>query len=115
MTNREKRGSHSPLIIPRSPFYESEVALKTRSWKRAARAACFIVAAVLACHMVAAVGARTTRAAHDARPCVREAIVRGRGLLTFGGYELNVTFTTAGRLVCFDISDADATPSTPPA
>jgi hypothetical protein len=84
-------------------------------WKRAARAACFIVAAVLACHMVAAVGARTTRAAHAARPCVRETVVRGRGLLTFGGYELNVTFTTAGRLVCFDITDADAKQLPPPA
>jgi hypothetical protein len=65
--------------------------------------------------MVAAVGARTTRAAHDARPCAREAVVRGRGLLTFGGYELNVTFTTAGRLVCFDITDADSETPVPPA
>lgn len=65
--------------------------------------------------MVAAVGVRTTRAAHDARPCVQETVVRGRGLVTFGGYELNVTFTTEGRLICFDITDADATPSTPPA
>jgi hypothetical protein len=74
-----------------------------------------MVAAALACHMVAAVGARTTRAAYASRPCVRETVVRGRGLVTFGGYELNVTFTTAGRLVCFDITDADAKPSTPPA
>jgi hypothetical protein len=37
---------------------------------------------------------------------VRETVVRGRGLVTFGGYELNVTFTTEGRLVCFDITDA---------
>jgi hypothetical protein len=65
--------------------------------------------------MVAAVGARTTRAARGPRPCVRETVVRGRGLVAFGGYELNVTFTTEGRLVCFDITDADAKPSTPPA
>ena len=89
--------------------------MKTRSWKSAARAACFIVAAGLACHAVAAVGARTTRAAHAARPCVQETMLRGRGLLTFGGYELNVTFTTEGRVVCFDITDADAKSSRPPA
>jgi hypothetical protein len=46
---------------------------------------------------------------------VQETVVRGRGLLSFGGYELNVTFTTGGRLVCFDITDANAKPSMPPA
>ena len=89
--------------------------MKTRSWKSAARAACFMVALALAGHMAAAVGARTTRAAHASRPCPQETVVRVRGLVTFGGYELNVTFTTAGRLVCFDITDASAKPSTPPA
>ena len=82
--------------------------MKTRSWKRAGRAACFVVAAALACHLLAAVGARTTSAAHATKSCVRETVVRGRGLVTFGGYELNVTFTTAGRLVCFDITDTGA-------
>ena len=65
--------------------------------------------------MVAAVGARTTRAARGQGPCVQETVVRSRGLVTFGGYELNVTFTTAGRLVCFDITDADAKQLPPPA
>jgi hypothetical protein len=74
-----------------------------------------MVAAALACHMVAAVGARTTRAARGPRPCVHESVVRGLGLVTFGGYELNVTFTTEGRLVCFDITDADAKQLPPPA
>jgi hypothetical protein len=46
---------------------------------------------------------------------VQETVVRSRGLVTFGGYELNVTFTTAGRLVCFDITDADAKQLPPPA
>lgn len=89
--------------------------MKTCGWKSVGRAACFIVAAALACHMVVSVGARTSRAAHASRPCVQETIVRGRGLVTFGGYELNVTFTTAGRLVCFDITDASAKPAPPPA
>lgn len=80
--------------------------MKTRSWKGAARAACFVVALMLAGHLAAAVGARTTRAAHASQPCAQETVVRGRGLVTFGGYELNVTFTTEGRLVCFDITDA---------
>lgn len=88
-----------------------------KAWrlKSAARAACFVVALALAVHMLAAVGARTTRAAHALRPCMPETVVRSRGLVTFGGYELNVTFTTAGRLVCFDITDANAKPLTPPA
>jgi hypothetical protein len=80
--------------------------MKTKAWKSLGRAACFIVATALACHMLVSVGARTSRAAHSSAPCVRETVVRGRGLVTLGGYELNVTFTTAGRLVCFDITDA---------
>ena len=89
--------------------------MKTSRWRSAARAACMIVWAGLTCHALASVGARTTRATRAARPCARETVVRGRGLLTFGGYELNVTFTAEGRLVCFDITDADARPATPPA
>jgi hypothetical protein len=89
--------------------------MKTRRWKSVGRAACFIVAAALACHMLVSAGARTSRAAHASRPCVEETIVRGRGIVAFGGYELNVTFTTAGRLICFDITDADAKPTMPPA
>jgi hypothetical protein len=80
--------------------------MKTRSWKSKARGACFVVALALAGHMAAAVGARTSRAARASKLCSRETVVRGRGLVTFGGYELNVTFTTEGRLVCFDITDA---------
>ena len=80
--------------------------MKSRNLKSAARAACFVVALALAGHLAAAVGALTTRAAHASKPCMQETIVRGRGLVTLGGYELNVTFTTAGRLVCFDITDA---------
>jgi hypothetical protein len=89
--------------------------MKSGRWKSVARAAYFVVALALAVHMLAAVGARTTRAAHALRPCVQETVVRSRGLVTFGGYELNVTFTTEGRLVCFDITDANLKPSTPPA
>ena len=80
--------------------------MKTRSWKSAARGACFVAALMLAGHLAAAVGARTTRSAQASKPCAQETVVRGRGLVTLGGYELNVTFTTAGRLVCFDITDA---------
>jgi hypothetical protein len=84
--------------------------MKTKAWKSVGRAACFIVATALACHMVVSVGARS---AHSSEPCARETVVRGRGLVTFGGYDLNVTFTTAGRIVCFDITDAK--PAAPPA
>lgn len=80
--------------------------MKTRSWKSAARAACFVVGLALAGHLAAAVGAHTSRAAYASKPCAQETVVRGRGLVTFGGYELNVTFTTEGRVVCFDITDA---------
>lgn len=80
--------------------------MKSRNWKSAARGAYLVVAVALAGHLAAAVGARTARATHASKPCPQEAVVRGRGLVTLGGYELNVTFTTAGRLVCFDITDA---------
>lgn len=82
--------------------------MKTSRLKSAARAACFVVAVALAGHLAAAVGARTSRAAHASKPCAQETVVRGLGLVTFGGYELNVTFTTEGRVLCFDITDAPA-------
>jgi hypothetical protein len=93
----------------------SEVFMKTRSFKSVGRAARFLIAAALTGHAALSVGAHTTRAAHSARPCVRETVVRARGVVTFGGYELNVSFTPEGRLVCFDITDADAKPSWPSA
>src|ERR1700749_2760543 len=71
----------SSFILP-----ECEVAMKTWRWKSAARAACFVVALAFAGHLAAAVGARTSRAAHASRPCTRETVVRGRGLVNFGGY-----------------------------
>lgn len=80
--------------------------MKTRSWKSAARGACLLIVVAFAGHLAAAVGARGARAAGGTKPCARETVVRGRGLVTFGGYELNVTFTTEGRLLCFDITDA---------
>ncbi|MBV8860047.1 MAG: hypothetical protein JOZ02_24160 [Acidobacteria bacterium] len=80
--------------------------MRTSSWKGAARAACLVFALALAGQMAAATAARTSRAAGASRPCTRETVVRGQRLVTLGGYELNVTFTTGGRLVCFDITDA---------
>ena len=80
--------------------------MKTRRWKSAARAAYLVFALALAGHLAAAVGARTSRATSASRPCTQETVVRGRGLVSLGGYELNVTFTTGGRLVCLDITDA---------
>ena len=89
--------------------------MKTRSLNSVGRAARFVIAAALAAHAAVSVGAHTTRATHNVRPCVQETVVRARGIVSFGGYELNVSFTTAGRLVCFDITDAGDAPSPPPA
>jgi hypothetical protein len=31
-------------------------------------------------------------------------VLRGTRVLTLAGYELNVAFTTGGKVICFDIS-----------
>jgi hypothetical protein len=113
MSDEEKAFIH-PSSFRLHPS-ECEVFMKTRRWKSVGRAARFVFAAALAGHAALSVGAHTTRAAHSAKPCVRETVVRARGVVTFGGYALNVSFTTEGRLVCFDITDADAKPSGPSA
>lgn len=76
--------------------------MRTGSWKKIVCAACLSLTAT-----------GTYRAAASSRPCVAPApavtreqpLLRGRGLVRFGGYELNVAFTAEGRFVRFDITD----------
>jgi hypothetical protein len=75
--------------------------MRTGRWKRIACAACLLL--VVACTYRASAlppHTRTQRAPESAA----EPLVRGERVLTFGGYELNIAFTPAGRLVCFDIT-----------
>ena len=74
--------------------------MKTKGWKSAVRGACLIAAAGLVYQAAAFDAGRATK------PCVRETVLRGTGLVTFAGYELNVTLTAEGRLVRFDITGA---------
>jgi hypothetical protein len=75
--------------------------MRSRSWKRLACAACLLLT-VAGAYRASAVPLR----GRAAPPAAREAILHGRRLVTFGGYELNISFTAAGRLVCLDISGA---------
>ncbi len=72
--------------------------MRSSLWKRMACAACLTLT-VAGAYRASAVTSRGRAA-----PAAEEAILYGRRLLTFGGYELNVSFTPAGRLVCLDIA-----------
>jgi hypothetical protein len=73
--------------------------MRVRRWKRIACAALLL--------LTAAGAYKTAAMTLRARPCTAsapEAVVHGRRLVTFAGYELNISFTPAGRLVGFDIA-----------
>jgi hypothetical protein len=75
--------------------------MKTKGWKR-----------FVCCACLTAFTAFTYQAAAAARPdsrapggqCMPETFLRGNGLVSFGGYDLNITFTPEGRFVRFDIT-----------
>jgi hypothetical protein len=73
--------------------------MRSRSWKRIVCAACLLLT-VAGAYRASAVTLRGGAAPVAAR----EAVLYGRRLVTFGGYELNVSFTPAGRLVCLNIA-----------
>lgn len=89
--------------------------METRRLKSVGRAARFLIAAALSGHAALSVGGHSARAAHEAEPCAQETVVRARKVAAFGGYELNVSFTAEGRLVGFDITDAEVKPPVPSA
>ena len=75
--------------------------MRSRGWKRYMCAACLSLALAGAYNASALTlpgGATCTQRG------AAEAVVHGRRLLTFGGYELNVTFTPAGRVLGFNIA-----------
>lgn len=75
--------------------------MRSERWKRIACAVCLLL--VVGAYKASAVPLRGPSAA---APRIEESILHGRRLLTLGGYQLNVSFTPAGRLVCFDIARA---------
>jgi len=77
--------------------------MRTSRWKRIACAACLSLA--VACTYQASAVPLPVRARSAPRASAEESVLRGRRVLTFVGYELNVDFTPAGRLVCFNITE----------
>lgn len=75
--------------------------MRISGWKRVASAACLTLAAACAYGASASAPSRaeTMREAAGHRP-----VLRGTRVLTLAGYELNVAFTTGGKVICFDIS-----------
>lgn len=79
--------------------------MRTSRWKRIACAVCLSAAAACAYQAMALPPLRAqTEPALETSLDV--SVLRGQRVLTFGGYELNVAFTSRGRLLCFDISAA---------
>jgi hypothetical protein len=76
--------------------------MRSRRWKRIACAACLSLV-IAGSYKALAV---PLRGPASAAPKVEEAVLYGRRLLTLGGYQLNASFTPAGRLVCFEIARA---------
>jgi hypothetical protein len=75
--------------------------MKFKRWKRFACAACLTVCTAFAYSAAAAVRCHTRGAP---KPCKTETVLRGKGVVSFAGYKLNITFTPEGRIVGFDIS-----------
>lgn len=75
--------------------------MRSSLWRRAALAACLVLAVACA-YRASAAPVRCAESRAAAPP--RESVVRGTRVLTLAGYELNVGFTPGGRLVYFDIS-----------
>ena len=80
--------------------------MKIKRWKRFACAALLVVLTAFA-YEAAAVRAcpRVARASKSHR---KETVLRGKGVVRFAGYELNMSFTPEGRLVGLDITAARA-------
>lgn len=77
--------------------------MRSGFWKRMACAACLMLVAACAYK----VSASALRRAEPA-PCVvrHEPVLRGTRLFTLAGYQLNVAFTSGGRLLYFDITES---------
>lgn len=79
-------------------------------WKKLACAAALTLCMGLAHRSLASSwkspGKCVPRTAVSASKPGGEPVLRGRALVTFAGYELNITFTPGGKLVGFDISTA---------
>ena len=84
----------------------SEVTMKIKRWKRFACVALLSVLTAFA-YEEAAVRA-CPRAARVAKTHGKETVLRGRGVVRFAGYELNLSFTPEGRIVRLDITAAHA-------
>lgn len=68
----------------------------------------FAMAAALSMSLAYGLQAFTTTSAamsNDARTVAQTPILQARGIVTFGGYALNASFTPDGRILCFDISE----------
>ena len=73
--------------------------MKPRRLIRLTCAACLLLCAGSFAYRAAAAA---TRQAGAAAPC-SAVLLHGKQLLTFAGYELNVTFTPGGDFYCFEI------------
>ena len=80
--------------------------MKIKRWKRLACAALLVVLTAFA-YEAAAVRA-CPLAARVAKSHGKETVLRGKGVVRFAGYELNMSFTPEGRLVGLDITAARA-------
>jgi hypothetical protein len=77
--------------------------MRSSRWKRIVGAGCLSL--VVACAYTVAASVPGGARGLSGNCSTREApLVRGRRVLTLGGYELNVAFSSGGRLVSVDIS-----------
>lgn len=84
--------------------------MKINRTKKFATAAFLCLSLAYGLHSFSATNSRAATG-DDARTLLLQTpILQARGIVTFGGYALNASFTPDGRLLCFDISIAP-TPS----
>jgi hypothetical protein len=80
--------------------------MKMRRWKKIACAACLSACTALTYQAFAASSAVRPDESRAPRRAAPQTVLHGKGLVRLGGYELNVSFTPGGQLVCFDITAA---------
>lgn len=78
--------------------------MKIKGWKRITSALCLTAFSAFTYKAAAAAVHSNTLVMQALAPCVQETFLRSNGLVSLGGYELNVTFTPEGRLVRFHIT-----------
>ena len=78
--------------------------MNMKRWRKFACAACLSLLMAFAYQALASSAPSHPQPVRLTKVSGKESLLQGRRLIALGGYELNVSFTSDGKLVCFNIS-----------